>query len=331
MRLNTLLNFKTIVIQCHDAPDADTLASGYGLYRYFKSHSKAVRLIYSGAFPIRKSNLLMMLDKLSIPIDFVSELDPPDLLITADCRCGQGNVRPFSANHTAVIDHHQGPMAALSPDLCEIRSSYGSCATIVWDMLKAENYDVNNDEALATALYYGLYMDTGQMQEIWHPMDKDMRDSLRYNKNILTHLSNCALSSEELKLAGSALSSHFTINSGKTGIVRVPPCDPNLLGIISDLLIKVDTLDTCIAYAVLESGVKFSVRSCTRDVRADEFAAFLADGFGSAGGHITKAGGFADKRLLPELTKRISRYLKEDAGQPPNQTACKQKDVSKKM
>ena len=34
MRLCELLKFDDIVIQCHDYPDADTVASGLALYRY---------------------------------------------------------------------------------------------------------------------------------------------------------------------------------------------------------------------------------------------------------------------------------------------------------
>lgn len=32
MKLKELLHYDNIVIQCHDNPDADAIASGYGLY-----------------------------------------------------------------------------------------------------------------------------------------------------------------------------------------------------------------------------------------------------------------------------------------------------------
>ena len=55
MKLSSLLKYNSIVIQCHDNPDADAICSGYVLYRYFKSHDKKVRFIYSGNFEISKS------------------------------------------------------------------------------------------------------------------------------------------------------------------------------------------------------------------------------------------------------------------------------------
>lgn len=86
MRLKALLKYETIVIQCHDNPDADAIASGFGLYTYFKKNKKNVRFVYGGRFVIQKSNLVLMLRELAIPIQYVTTLEPPDLLITVDCQ-----------------------------------------------------------------------------------------------------------------------------------------------------------------------------------------------------------------------------------------------------
>jgi nanoRNase/pAp phosphatase (c-di-AMP/oligoRNAs hydrolase) len=69
--LSTLLNYDNIVIQCHNNPDADTIASGFAVYSYLKSHGKNARMIYSGNAEITKANLLEMVDSLSIPIKYV--------------------------------------------------------------------------------------------------------------------------------------------------------------------------------------------------------------------------------------------------------------------
>ena len=55
MKLAELENYNPITIQCHDNPDADALASGFGLYTYFKWKGKEVRLIYLGRNQIRKT------------------------------------------------------------------------------------------------------------------------------------------------------------------------------------------------------------------------------------------------------------------------------------
>ena len=48
MKLSELLAYDNIVIQCHDNPDADTIACGFGVYLYLKSKGKEPRLIYGG-------------------------------------------------------------------------------------------------------------------------------------------------------------------------------------------------------------------------------------------------------------------------------------------
>ena len=58
MRLKELLEYTEIVVQCHNNPDADAIASGFGVYTYLKKHGKNVRLIYSGKNRIQKANLV---------------------------------------------------------------------------------------------------------------------------------------------------------------------------------------------------------------------------------------------------------------------------------
>ena len=42
MLLKDLLKYDKIVIQCHDNPDADALASGYALKWFFEKNNKNV-------------------------------------------------------------------------------------------------------------------------------------------------------------------------------------------------------------------------------------------------------------------------------------------------
>ena len=57
MKLSDLLEFDDIVVQCHDNPDADAIASGFGVYSYLKAMGKNVRFIYSGNFKIGRAHV----------------------------------------------------------------------------------------------------------------------------------------------------------------------------------------------------------------------------------------------------------------------------------
>ncbi|WP_312493081.1 DHH family phosphoesterase [Anaerosporobacter sp.] len=318
MRLKNLLKHDNIVIQSHDNPDADSLASGYALYSYFKSKGKMVRFIYSGRYKIQKSNLLLMIEKLNIPIEYVEKPIEIDLLITVDCQYGTGNVTRHKAKEIAIIDHHQ---LEINPDqykYSDIRSYLGCCSTLVWQLLRKEGFDVNSDVKIATALFYGLYTDTGQLGEIFHPLDRDMRDMLHYEQATILTLRNSNISLEELEIAGLALLRYIYNDKFRFAVIKVKPCDPNILGLISDFLLQVDCIDTCIVYNEVHDGIKISIRSCIKEVKACELASYLTAIIGSGGGHNEKAGGFIQRRLFEAqynnmileayFTERMNQY-----------------------
>ena len=309
MKLSDLLKFNDIVIQCHDNPDADALASGFALHRYFTLAGKSPIFIYRGKNQIKKSNLLIMLDELQIPVSYEPDFDRiPELLITCDCQYGQRNVTDTKARNVAVIDHHQ--VTVDLPPLSEVRSNIGSCATILWDMLREEGINVNEDKDLATALYYGLYTDTNRMSEVSHPLDRDMIDSLIYKKSVITQMSNSNISLEELKITGRAILDYDYHPETRVLVINTDPCDPNILGVISDFAMETAEVDVCIAYYVSPAEVKFSVRSCVKEVHANELASFIADGIGGGGGHLLKAGGtIRPEKLTIPATEIIERRI----------------------
>jgi phosphoglycolate phosphatase len=294
MKLKDLSSFNEIVIQCHDNPDADALASGFGLYTYFKSKGKDVRFIYRGNNKIQKSNLMIMLEELNIPISYEPDFDEePELLITVDCQYGQRNVTTTPAKNIAIIDHHRKEEEL--PPLSEVRSNIGSASTVVWDMICHDSEEgkelISSDRDLSTALYYGLYTDTGKMSEISHPLDKDMRDELYVDKGLIVKMTNSNISLEELKITGKAILGYEYFSDRQYMIIKAEPCDPNILGVMSDFSLETAGVDICLAYYERHEEIKFSVRSCTKEVHANELAAFIADGIGGGGGHIYKAGG----------------------------------------
>lgn len=310
MKLTDLHRFNQIVIQLHDNPDADAVGSGYALYRYFLSLGKNVRMVYGGKNPISKSNMKLMVSELGIPLDYVQTLEAPELLLTVDCQYGEGNVQRFDAQAVAMIDHHS--TGRVSGEMAEIRINLVSCSTICYSMLQEVGFDVNEDVNIATALYYGLYMDSSQLSEISHPLDRDMIDYLRYDKSLVTRLKYANFSISELETAGVAISHNNYIGDYRAAIVKSDPCDPNILGVIGDFVIQVDSIDICVIYNECVGGYKLSVRSCSIEAAANEIAAFITAGVGNGGGHFNKAGGFISRASLANSTELpVDRYLGE--------------------
>ena len=313
MRLEELLRYDDIVIQCHDNPDADALASGYAIYWYLTAKDKTPKFIYRGSRKITKSNLLIMISELNVPVSYEPDFDEEaDLLVAVDCQISQKNVTPVRAKHTVVIDHHQ--VIGEKPPVSHIKSTLGSCSTVIWDMLRQEGIDVNTDDLLPTALYYGLYTDTNKLTEVSHPLDRDMIDALRADKSLVRQMSNSNLSLDELEITGKAILGYNYINENECLIVEADECDPCILGVIADFVLEAEKVNVCLAYYVSPLEIKLSIRSCTKEVHANELADFLTNGIGGGGGHVFKAGGSIrpekiDKPAREVLYDRLKEYF----------------------
>lgn len=307
MRLSDLLEFEPVVIQCHDSPDADAIASGFALVRYFARQGRSARFVYSGQGVIKKPNLLLMLEKLGICLEHVCELPPCNLLILVDCQYGAGNVTRFTAPRVAVIDHHRQETRGTAFE--DIRPGLGSCSTVVWDLLCKAHFPFDREPEVSQALYYGLFMDSNAFSEIAHPLDRDLMESVRPDRGLIKLLCSCAITREELTIMAEALRTPEQV--GRFGLFRAGNCDPNLLGFAADIAQQVDSLDCCVVWAPRVQGYKLSVRSSVREIMASEFAAFLTRGVGSGGGGAEKAGGFISAQQLEGQKLSIEAHLRQ--------------------
>lgn len=306
MKLSDLLSYEDIVIQCHDKPDADTVASGFALSEYLKKNGKSPRLVYTGPQKAIRSNVQEMIHRFEIPLTYIAEpAGEAELLVMVDCRAGEGNVSTLPFRNLAVIDHHTVKDGETLPVLHDVRTEqegYASCATVLWAMLTEAGFPVAEDSRLPTALYFGLYMDTQELKTV-RRMDKEMLDSLKCDMDIITELQNVNLTPEEIRIIGQAYTSLHINPRHMFAVAQVEPCDPNLLGIVGDELMKVAGVDISAAYCIPESGrgVRVSLRCRRKGHNADDLIRWLVRAMGNDGGGApTKAAGWLPKALLEE-------------------------------
>jgi phosphoglycolate phosphatase len=301
----------------HNTPDADTVSCAYVLQKYFEQHKCKAKIVYGGKIKITKPSLIMFIEAFGIEIEMAFELPPVDLLVMVDCQYGAGNVEKFPCQKFAVIDHHVCEIQ--ENEFCEINPALGSCATLLFSMLlkESDSSDFLKDEKISTALYYGLYTDTNGLAEVQHPLDRDLSE-VYYDKALLKKLKNANLTMPELSIVSGALKEFEIVEN--IGLFKAEPCDPNILGFSSDIAVQVNSLEACVLFANVGDGQKLSVRSCSREIMANELAAFLCEGFGSGGGNIEKAGGFlknSEEYVVSRLKEYVVAFDKIYAGKTP--------------
>ncbi|MFR1028066.1 MAG: hypothetical protein ACLSD6_01895 [Clostridium sp.] len=99
-----------------------------------------------------------------------------------------------------------------------------------------------------------------------------------------------------MEIAGEALT-HYYYDEERFCTAAYKPCDPNLLGVISDMVNCVATVDCCVVYNETPIDIK-----CRYEVQKNLPASDLAEksaGIGAGGGHTNKAGGMLMNTCSP--------------------------------
>lgn len=297
-KLEELMNVITkdhVYIQMHNYPDQDALATAFGLQALLAKKGKQTTICYNGQ--IDKYNTIKMIERLDIAIFNADEfkMEAGDEIILVDGQKGNINMEDFVGNKIACIDHH--PIQAITDyRFYDIRSQVGACSSII-----AEYFVENNIELpmnVATALNYGITMDTTHLSRRVSDLDIDMFSYL-YKKSdleILQSFENCSLRREDLTAYQDAISNLKLY--GRLGIAKIgDDCSEAIIGSISDFLLTLSEIDCTLVYAYRVGGLKFSIRSEAKSVDAGKLIKEALKGFGDGGGHATMAAGF-----LPNLS-----------------------------
>lgn len=323
--LKKLEQYPDVCIQCHNAPDSDTIGAAFGVYRYLTWKGIPASMVYGGETPIKKYNLKLLLSECGIPLRFIRRQPKTSLLLVVDAQYGNTNVETFDAPETAIIDHHIPTVP--DHELYLIRPEYQSCSTMVWELLKEEGYPVENDHALCTALLYGLYIDTSSFSSLYHDADVRMKLDLMTERNALfERLTMSNMSIAEMMIATDAMHNHYLDIDRRFAIISALKCEQSVLGVIGDFMIQIDMVNVCIAYTQKNDRYQFSIRSCIDDYPANEIAAAISNQVGGGGGHLTKAGGgiqisameqiFGDIDIFDLIYNRMIEYFNDAQSNP---------------
>ncbi|MDR1143210.1 MAG: DHH family phosphoesterase [Spirochaetaceae bacterium] len=307
-KLDTLVNIlkdapDEVFIQPHNVPDPDAIASSLGLY-YLLSLRGIQKLAIVYDQEIEKANSLRMLELFKVPMIPASEaatLGTEDWAVLVDAQKGNANITDLPTDEVAAIDHHEykGNQGYRFED---IRPEAGSCSAIVADWFFENN--VEPPRIVATALLYGIFMDTDNLTRGASDLDINMFYRLYSLSDIdmIVELKGNEISVRDLELYAEAFKTVEIYD--ELGFLRLKSVNDSLLGAAGDIVVSVSGVNIVVAYAIRDTGVKISVRSTCDGVKANDLIRYLTDGCGVGGGHDNMAGGF-----IPNENISSSRVL----------------------
>ncbi len=274
------------LVLTHDYPDPDCLASAYGISQLLSFWGTQNTVISFGGFVGRAENRAMIrfLNLHTVPFVLL-ELKDFDRIVLVDCVPGKSNVSlPAGKAVHAVLDHHLSGAFDKPPCFHDIRQDIGAASTIVTEYLLAAQCPIR--EKLATALFYGIKTDTGDMGRDSSPEDlacyKRMFDLMDHG--LLSKIENPDRDIAFFRMIHRG--AQAIIAFGPVGYIPLGPvASPDYVAEMADLFHSMEKIDTTVCSGVFKKNVFFSIRAKNRDeagMHAEKIAAALG---GGGGGH----------------------------------------------
>ena len=298
-----------VYVQMHNYPDQDALASAMGLQTLLKARDIESTIIYHGL--IDKDNTLKMIELLNMKVHNIDSLNfqEDSEIIIVDGQKGNINMSNIPGEVIACIDHHHIQNAALYR-FFDIRADIGACSSIITSYFLENQISITTN--VATALFYGLKMDTASLSRSVSSLDIDMFCYLIKNANYATLR---ILDMSSLKL--SDLTNYQQVLSGlrlygNIAIANIGnDCPEAIIASVNDFLLTISEIEFTVIHSFRDGGIKFSVRSALPSLDASEIVRQALNPLGDGGGHNDMAAGFIPNIDNEMLAEAIARKVEE--------------------
>jgi len=220
--------------------------------------------------------------------EIADRLNDCDEVILVDAQKGNANIIDITGEEIICIDHH--PTFVVTEYLYSDIRITGACSSIIAQYYL--NSHITPDSDTATALIYGIKMDTLQFSRGVTPLDIEM---FGYLYPLSDHIKLSCLERNnmeftDLRAYGEAIE-HIELY-GKVGFSHISfSCPDALIAILADFILSLHEVDVAVVSSKRADGIKISLRSETSNIHAGEVLKQALDGYGDGGGHASMAGG----------------------------------------
>ncbi|WP_099210567.1 DHH family phosphoesterase [Thermococcus henrietii] len=306
----------SLLIVMHDNPDPDSLASAAALSLIAQTLGFKTKIVHGGEITHHENRAFVNL--LGIEVTRVSrgsyELRRYPFIALVDCQ-PNGNLTILESSDyeriKIVIDHHQilQHLSDVIPDdaFLDIRPDVNSASSILVEYLRGLNISVS--PPLATALFYGIYIDTKKFSKL-SPVDLKAIEFLagKVDYELLDKIEHPDISTETAEILARAIMHrriYKNVIISNVGFIT----NRDALAEAADFLLRLEGITTVLVFGIVDDKIEISAR--TRDVRVN-IGAVMKEAFGelgSGGGHA-RAGGARISLGIFKLAKDKNSLLK---------------------
>ncbi|WP_457751351.1 DHH family phosphoesterase [Thermococcus sp.] len=287
----------SLLIVMHDNPDPDSIASATALSTIARTMGFKTQIVYGGDITHHENRAFVNL--LGADMMRVSrgsyELKKYPFLAMVDCQ-PNGNLTILEKDDYArikiLIDHHQvlQHLQEFIPEdaFLDIRPEVNSSAAILSEYLRTLNISISPE--LATALFYGIYIDTKKFSKLSH-VDLKAIEFLagKVNYELLDKIEHPDISTETAEILAKAIINrriYKNVVISNVGFIT----NRDAIAESADFLLRLEGITTVLVFGIVDDRIEISAR--TRDVRIN-VGVVLREAFGdigTAGGHSQSGG-----------------------------------------
>ncbi len=276
---------KRMAIRIHRSPDPDSIASAAALKTIAESRDVAADIIYDGEIGHQENRAFVNL--LGIDLVSVEDTDETEYDTVALVDHAKAGEPEEEADADIIIDHYDHDHDHEAP-FTDIRPNVSSTSTILTKYI--QELDLTLDQAVATALLYGIRAETLDFKRDTTPADLTAAAYLYpfADHDTLEQVESPSMSAETLDVLAEAIRSREVEGShlvSNAGFIR----DRDALSQAAQHLLNLEGITTTAVFAIADDVIYLAARS--KDIRMD-IGKVLEDAFvdiADVAGHSTDA------------------------------------------
>ncbi len=279
-----------LAVVTHDNPDPDAIASANALVDLAEAVGVDADACYYGEISHQENRAMVNL--LEIDLENLSEPDDIDgydaVALVDHSRPGINDGLSPDLEVDIVIDHHppRGPVAGRFVDL---RTIAGATSTVLAEYV--ERFGIEFDVRTATALLYGIRVDTNDFTRETSALDFRAAASLRphVDADLLERIEQPTIDGETFETIARAIKRRVRFDDvvvASAGSIASRDALPQA----ADRLLSMGGVKTTLVYGFLGEMVYLSARSRDAELDLGEAIRDAFEPIGSAGGHSDMAG-----------------------------------------
>ena len=288
-----------LAVVAHDNPDPDAIASAFALKKIATAAGCETDICYYGTITHQQNRAMVNLLDLEMRQLEGDEIEEYDGVALVDhSRPGVNDQLPEDTPVDVLIDHHP-PRAPVEARFVDLRSDVGATSTLLVEYLR--QLGIEADETVATALLYGIRVDTRDFRREVSTVDFEAAAFLLpfVKDSVLEQVETPSMSAETIETMARAIRNREVRDSVLVSYID-DLHERDALAQSADQLLDIEGVRTTLVYGIIDGTVYCSGRTRGTNLDLGETLRDAFEQIGSAGGHADMAGAQIPLGLLSD-------------------------------